>query len=236
MKLIKSFAVSLIALAAGAVSAGEFWQNGPSATLSAPVTDQGSGTAVVFPPGYNGSAVQFRGTFGAGPGNFLRFFCIEFDPISGSAETYNLGTTALGTWAPNAYTNLQKLYDLYYPDNGQVDFYNGANTNFGVFGSNDLAAAFQLAVWEIVFDDNLDLSVGGFTGDTNTYSGTAQGYLNAVAGYVGTGYTDWTVYTLTNASHQDFVTARINVPEPGSLALAGLALAGLGFVSRRRRS
>jgi hypothetical protein len=49
------------------------------------------------------------------------------------------------------YQNLQRLYDLYYPRHGFTDFYDGAATTFGVFASHTDAAAFQLAVWEIVF-------------------------------------------------------------------------------------
>lgn len=233
MKLKTNLVASLIALATSSAFAGEFFENGPLALLTQNGIEQGQGTSVVFPPAYGGTAGQFTGTYGGGADSFLRFFCIEFQP-AGAPAAYSLSSSP-SAWSAGTYSNLQKLYDLYYPTHGQVDFYNGGNTNFGVFNSATDAAAFQLAVWEIVEDNNLDLATGGFTGNTNPYSGQAQGYLNAVAGYAGSSFNNWTVYRFSNPTQQDFVTATLNVPEPGSLALAGLALAGLGLISRRRR-
>jgi hypothetical protein len=236
MNVVKCLSVSLLTLAAGSVSAGEFYQNGPTALLTQNGIEQGLGTNVNFPPAasqnYPGTAGQFSGYFGTIPDGFLRFFCMEFQS-AGANTTYVLNAVAPVGLSAATYQNLQRLYDLHYPKNGQVDFYNGAQTAFGLFSSATDAAAFQLAVWEIVFDSasGLNLASGNFTGNGNVYSPLAASWLSGLG--ASTGYQNWTVYTLTNASQQDFVTATFHAPEPGSLALVALALAGVGFIRRR---
>jgi MYXO-CTERM domain-containing protein len=86
------------------------------------------------------------------------------------------------------------------------------------------AAGFQLAVWEIVFDSGLDL-----TGGTVRATGEA-GALATAASYLGslTGNSVFfaPVYALSSPGTQDML-----VPAPGALALVGLA----GLVAGRRR-
>ncbi len=225
MNLAKYLSVSLVALAASAASAGEFFDNGPTALLTQNGIEQGLGTHVTFPgpTPYNGTAGQFIGSFGAGADAFLRFFCFESQPAGGSS-LYDIHTAPPPLDAAK-YQSLQRLYDRFYPTNGFTDFYNGAQTTFGKFANATDAAAFQLAVWEIVFGAGLD------TGP-NAYSAQATMMLADLVN--STGYQNWTLYTFTNDGQQDFLTATLRVPEPGSLALVGLALAGVGFVRRRR--
>ena len=196
MNFAKRLSISLLVLSAGSVSAGEFYQNGPTALLTQNGIEQGLPTNVNFPPAYSGTAGQFTGTFGSGADAFLRFFCFEYQAAGGPA-TYTLHSVPPATLGAAAYQQVQRLYDLYYPRHGFDDFYNGAATTFGVFNTTTDAAAYQLAVWRIVFGDALDLG--------NPYSAQTTAMLSNLG--TSTGYQNWHVYTFTNGSQQDFLTA-----------------------------
>lgn len=143
---------------------------------------------------------------------------------------------------------------------GKLITFNGGLSSISAEGS----AAMQMAIWELIYDDAPgDVTSGNFTvGGVSNYVGTNPRVLaNALlagAATVGTslfdvsGLSDFEHFNGQNnkGGYQDYITASINngltceqaggidcggtVPEPGSMALAGLGL--LGVIGLRRRT
>lgn len=91
--------------------------------------------------------------------------------------------------------------------------------------SNTQAAAFQISVWEIIFDSGLQIRSGYIRFDgSNSTEDLAQSWLNSLNG--NSAYYA-PVYALTNSHAQDML-----VPTPGAAALLGVG----GLLMARRRT
>lgn len=162
----------------------------------------------------NGSptAGAFIGTFDSVP---IVFFCAELGQTFGFGNSYTYSMTELNT--PTG-ALLGRLF----------------TQRFGSIVDPSTSAAFQLAVWGILFDADLDIGnptqfhVTSGNGPTITM---AQNWLNTLGAANG-----FTVYLLENDIHQNFVMAvrkPLQVPEPAPVMLLGGALLAMFLVRRR---
>ncbi len=172
----------------------------------------------------NGNTV-YAGSFNvkddATPANNFAAWCLDL------AKTIAVGDTFKETSTPynsNALSQVQQ-------DRVQGLF----DAHFETAKSNaNSAAAFQLALWEAIYDNTFNLSKGSFAvqGVSSTITGLAQGFLNS---FTAGSQDNYVVSYLQNdrSKGQDIVTAS-PIPLP---AAAWLLIGGLGALAavRRRR-
>lgn len=154
----------------------------------------------------------------------LQAFCVETSALldTQNTRTYNL-VSALDHFGDA--TLVDRIGRLYTGFNALVT-------------SADTSAAFQLALWELVDENNtdLDLTTGSFTAtDFTNARATANGWLSSLSGITN----GFNLFVLENEGSQDLLVFKpaptVRVPEPGTLALMCLGLLIVGLRMRRSR-
>ncbi len=158
---------------------------------------------------------------------------VEDAPLPGSNPIP--GTSGMG--AVKA-AHLTELYDRFYTD----------SPTDALYTSGTEAAAFQLAIWEIVYEDidtySFNLGTGDFYSNkapTNAATVRANEMLGALSGSF---FRSWDLFAMSNNSRQDHLIAfereitttgePIPTPAAAGLGLPLLGLLGITRPSRRR--
>lgn len=208
-------------------------------TLTGWTFGSGNGVAVTYGVGqaYNGAAGGFKGSLSGTPANafdtnnFLTY-CIELTEGFGFGMSPMTGYTVVdgASYFGSRHGDAGKATRL-------AQLLTFVDANPALLDSAAESTAMQLAVWNLVYDNDFSVSVAGSFNDASGYRSMANTLL---AGAAGVTQTRFTVYALERAGTQDFLLAArspepaTGLPEPAGWGLTALAFMAAGWARHRR--
>lgn len=232
------------AIIQAATAAGALLVAGPAAAITLDFVSPTTGSlkprvtideSPVGPPGNSSAYGAFGFNMTGDLGDFIAY-CIDLSTnlLSGPAEYAQ-------SLAPFASDNAATV--------ARVQTYYDANFGFVDSSAPNETAAFQLGLWETIYDDSADLSSGDFIasganggGATGTtIDSLADSFLSAASSYVGPQLFQLSFFTSTDVpeASQDLVAVNPGagvtaIPLPAGVLLLGSALGAFGIAGRRR--
>lgn len=154
-------------------------------------------------------------------GQQILFWCFEL------TQTFGFGIPYTNDYVASPLGNL-KVAELFQEVGGSA----------GAIATPQTSAAFQLALWEILYETSgvYDLRNGTFqaAGDAGALD-LATSWLNSLP--ASSSFVITLLHSGDPGNHQDFLTdssiPHLDVPEPATLALLGIGLMGMIFARRR---
>lgn len=226
----------LLMMATGAMAdtiSAKFEGTGRGTNLKATLDNSGVNVFV--------GSLRYTLTNGSGVGVALngahRTFCADLlQTVSTSATTHQVVQASVLTnaiSATNGAARASALADVF-------AIYGTQATDSAA--DNNFAAAFQLIVWDIIYDytsagvSSLSLTGGRFVATQTNGSALSSAVTtayNTIKSAIGPAYTSNGLFAITSGQFQDqLVQVQTLIPTPGAAALAGVGLLAVG---RRRR-
>ena len=162
-----------------------------------------------------------------GFGDFLAW-CLDLGAFLGTSGSHEYTTSA---------TPFSNSFGLDSAGIARVSSIFNANFGAAVTATTDASAAFQVALWEVVYDDDMNIGTGAFQASSSGNVETlAAGYLAAAANYAGPNLFDVTYLESTAADRAQNIVTVSAVPLPAAGLMLGFAVAGLGAARRFKKS